>query len=67
MAAVIISIVVLILGCGVLYWIIGSAPFIGDPFKSFAQWAVLVLCVVWAFGMLLGYIPPFPLFFGGRR
>lgn len=60
------SIVIIILACGVLYWLIGSAPFIPEPFKGFAQWFVLAACVIWAFSVLLGYASPFPVFIGRR-
>ena len=61
------TIVIIILACGVLYWLIGSAPFIDDKFKAFAQWAVLVICVIWVFSVLFGYATVFPVLGGYRH
>jgi len=42
-----IVIVAVILAAGVVAWLIGKAPGIDPTYKSFAQYAILVVVVLW--------------------
>lgn len=57
---IMVHFILMLLGVGIiaglLYWLIGSAPFIPDPFKKGLQWVVLALCVVLLIYMIIGLI-----------
>jgi hypothetical protein len=49
-------VIVLIVGAmiaGILWWLVGSAPFIADPAKSFIQWVILALCALLVIYLIL--------------
>jgi hypothetical protein len=43
-----IVLVLIIVGmiAGLLWWLVGRAPFLPEPFKSIIQWVILALCVI---------------------
>jgi hypothetical protein len=43
-----IVLVLIIVGmiAGLLWWLVGRAPFLPEPFKSVIQWIILALCVI---------------------
>jgi hypothetical protein len=47
--------VLIVLGmiAGLLYWLVGSAPFIAEPFKSIIRWIILAVCVLFLIYWLL--------------
>jgi len=48
-------VVLIVLGMigGLLYWLVGSAPFIVEPFKSIIRWIILAICVLFLIYWLL--------------
>lgn len=56
-----ISLLVMILILGLIYWIITLFP-IPEPFKKIALAIVLVICLIWLIGMLVGTFPYFPVY-----
>jgi hypothetical protein len=40
--------VLLVVGmiAGLLWWLVGRAPFIVEPFKSVIQWVILAICII---------------------
>lgn len=57
MINILITIVLIILLCGVGYWLVSIAPIIPEPFKSAASWFIIVICVIWVFAVLFGAAP----------
>jgi hypothetical protein len=57
MIDVLVTIVLVILLCGVFYWLVNAAPFIAEPFKASAAWFILVICFVWIIAILFGGAP----------
>lgn len=43
---ILIFIAVVVLICGLIAYLIRSAPFIEEPFKSFGVWAVLAVAIL---------------------
>lgn len=41
-----IFIVVVVVVCGLLAYLLQSAPFIGEPFKSIGIWAIVAIAIV---------------------
>jgi len=50
----VLTIVIVILLAGVAWYLISIAPFVGQPFKSIAQWVIIVAVVVWVVSVLVG-------------
>lgn len=46
MVSILITIVVVILIVGILAYVIQAAPFIAEPFKSFAVWALIAAAAI---------------------
>jgi hypothetical protein len=44
--SILITIVVVILIVGILAYVIQAAPFIAEPFKSFAVWALIAAAAI---------------------
>lgn len=44
--AIVIFVAVVVLLCGLIAYLIRSAPFIDEPFKSLGVWAVLAVAIV---------------------
>ena len=44
----------LICAAGVVAWLIGRAPFILEPYKQFAQWALLAVVVLYILFTIFG-------------
>jgi hypothetical protein len=61
-ALVHIVLVLIIVGmiAGLLWWLVGKAPFLPEPFKSVIQWVILAVCVIF-----LIYAVLLPLVSGG--
>lgn len=53
MVSLLISVLVLVLILGAICFIIRSAPFIDEPFKSWGIWAVMVIGLIVFIMMLL--------------
>ena len=43
-----IVLVLIVVGiiAGLLWWLVGRAPFLPEPFKSVIQWIILAFCVI---------------------
>ena len=43
-----IVLVLIVVGiiAGLLWWLVGRAPFIPEPFKSVIQWIILAFCII---------------------
>lgn len=52
-----ISLLCLILIAGVIYWLIGKAPFIAPPFQQIAQWVLIAVVVIYVAIAILGPLP----------
>lgn len=52
----IILILFILVGAGVLHYLLGRAPFIDPPYKGAAQWVILAVAVVWVVVLLYGLI-----------
>ena len=48
------ALIFLIVAAGVVAWLIGKAPFIAEPYKTFAQYALLVVVVLYILFSFLG-------------
>lgn len=46
MITILITIVVVILICGILAFLIQAAPFIAEPFKSFGVWVLIAVAAI---------------------
>lgn len=61
MLALLLYAVVILLVAGVVWYLISIAPFIAEPFKSFAQWVIIAIAVlvivVYVVLPLIGQIP----------
>lgn len=44
--SILIFVAVVVLICGLIAYLIRSAPFIEDPFKSFGVWAILAVAII---------------------
>lgn len=43
---ILVFVAVVVLICGLIAYLIRSAPFIEEPFKSFGVWAVLAVAII---------------------
>lgn len=43
---ILVFIAVVVLICGLIAYLIRSAPFIEEPFKSFGVWAILAVAII---------------------
>jgi hypothetical protein len=50
-----VTILLVVILAGVAWYLISIAPFIGQPFKSIAQWLIIVCVVVWVVSILVGW------------
>ena len=46
MVSIVVTIVVVLLICGVLAYLISIAPMIAEPFKSFAVWCLIAVAAI---------------------
>ena len=46
MIELLITILVILLVCGAIVFIVRSAPFIEEPFKSWAVWVIMVIALL---------------------
>ena len=65
MIGMLISLLVLALIAGLIWWIIGMLP-IPQPFKNVVMVIFLVICLIYLVSMLFGAAAPFPAFHGYR-
>ena len=54
------SLLVLGICVGLLLWLVDSAPFIPEPFKSGLHWLIIAFAVFYVIAMLLGGATPVP-------
>jgi uncharacterized BrkB/YihY/UPF0761 family membrane protein len=54
MISVLVSIVVIVLICGLLAWLIRSAPFVEEPFRSWGVWAIMAVAAILIILQLVG-------------
>lgn len=54
---------ILILGVvlGLVLYLVDTAPFIAEPFKSVLHWLIIAVGVIYIIGLLLGQAPGFPM------
>ena len=57
---VIVDLVVIAMIAGILWYLVGRAPFIPEPAKSFIQWVIIALC-----GLAVIYMILLPMVGGG--
>lgn len=43
---ILVFVAVVVLICGLIAYLIRSAPFIEEPFKSFGVWAILAVAII---------------------
>ncbi len=48
------TILVLLIVAGILCWLIKAAPFITEPFKTWAVYAIIAVVLVYILGAVLG-------------
>jgi len=46
LVSVLIFIVVVLLICGLLAYLLRSAPFVDEPFKSWGVWAIMAVAII---------------------
>lgn len=46
MVSVLVTVVVVLLVCGILAWLIQAAPMIAEPFKSFAVYCLIAVAAI---------------------
>jgi hypothetical protein len=61
MIGFLISLLVLVIIMGLVWWIIGMLP-IPEPFKNVVVVIFAVICLIYLISMLAGYAAPFPMF-----
>ncbi len=44
--SILVFVAVVVLICGLVAYLIRSAPFVEEPFKSFGVWAVLAVAII---------------------
>lgn len=59
MVNILVSVLVLVLGLGLISFLIAKAPFLTAEYKQFGQYILLVIAVLIVLGMLTGTVPRF--------
>jgi hypothetical protein len=65
----VITLLVVGIVCGVLVWVVRTAPFVPEPMKAIAVWLIPVVGVLYLLLVLIGAAPPvtLPWYHGYRQ